>query len=99
MIWWKFWWNSKDTKKKAEIFSLLLVRMTGLEPAHLAALEPKSNVSANSTTSAYLINSLQNLNLARLPIPPRAQSTFYCNMNYTICEYRQKTPGMIPGIV
>lgn len=26
--------------------------MTGLEPACLATLEPKSNVSANSTTSA-----------------------------------------------
>ena len=55
MIWWKFWWNSKDTKKKAEIFSLLLVRMTGLEPAHLAALEPKSGASANSATGAKYI--------------------------------------------
>ena len=26
--------------------------MTGLEPAHIAAPEPKSGVSANSTTSA-----------------------------------------------
>ena len=77
MIWWKFWWNSKDTKKKAEIFSLLLVRMTGLEPAHLAALEPKSNVSANSTTSAFFVNLRKNLNLARLPIPPQAQTTLY----------------------
>ena len=29
-----------------------LVRVTGLEPAHLTALEPKSNVSANFTTPA-----------------------------------------------
>ena len=29
--------------------------MTGLEPAHLSVLEPKSNVSANFTTSAYSI--------------------------------------------
>lgn len=32
---------------------LLLVRVTGLEPAHHRALEPKSNVSANFTTPAY----------------------------------------------
>ncbi len=32
-----------------------MVRMTGLEPAHLSVLEPKSNVSANFTTSAYSI--------------------------------------------
>ena len=30
-----------------------MVRVTGLEPAHRMALEPKSNVSANSTTPAY----------------------------------------------
>lgn len=30
-----------------------MVRMTGLEPAHLAVLEPKSSASANSATSAY----------------------------------------------
>ena len=33
----------------------LLVRITGLEPAHLAVQEPKSCVSANSTTSAYSV--------------------------------------------
>ena len=32
-----------------------MVRVTGLEPAHLTALEPKSNVSANFTTPAYKI--------------------------------------------
>ena len=31
------------------------VRVTGLEPAHHSALEPKSNVSANFTTPAYKI--------------------------------------------
>ena len=34
---------------------LLLVRVTGVEPAHLAAQDPKSCVSANSTIPAYLI--------------------------------------------
>ena len=32
-----------------------MVRVTGLEPAHLTASEPKSDVSANFTTPAYLI--------------------------------------------
>ena len=35
-----------------------LVRMTGLEPAHLTAQEPKSCVSANFTTSACMVTSL-----------------------------------------
>lgn len=30
-----------------------MVRVTGLEPAHLTAQEPKSCVSANFTTPAY----------------------------------------------
>ncbi len=30
-----------------------MVRVTGLEPARLAALEPKSRVSANSTIPAF----------------------------------------------
>ena len=33
---------------------LIMVRPTGLEPAPLARLEPKSSVSANSTTAASL---------------------------------------------
>lgn len=33
-----------------------MVRMTGLEPACREALEPKSSVSANSTTSAVIHN-------------------------------------------
>ena len=36
-------------------FRSYLVRMTGLEPACLTTYEPKSYVSANSTTSAYFI--------------------------------------------
>ena len=32
--------------------------MEGLEPAHLSALDPKSSVSTNFTTSAYLIPEL-----------------------------------------
>ena len=35
------------------IFSRYLVRLTGLEPAHLTAPEPKSGVSANFTTGAF----------------------------------------------
>ncbi len=30
-----------------------MVPETGLEPAHLSALDPKSSVSANSTTRAH----------------------------------------------
>ena len=33
-----------------------LVRMEGLEPAYLSALDPKSSVSTNFTTSAKPIN-------------------------------------------
>ena len=32
-----------------------LVRLTGLEPALLSELEPRSNVYANFTTGAYLV--------------------------------------------
>lgn len=32
----------------------ILVRIAGLEPAHLTALEPKSNVAASYTISALL---------------------------------------------
>ena len=43
-------YKSKKVPKNRD-FSL--VRVTGLEPAHHLALEPKSNVSANFTTPAY----------------------------------------------
>lgn len=47
--------------------------MTGLEPACLAALEPKSSVSANSTTSAFIeFIFFQGILATRLPIPPVA---------------------------
>ena len=39
--------------QKAEDFSSAFVRMTGIEPAHREALDPKSNVSTSSTTSAF----------------------------------------------
>ena len=42
--------------KKKEVFRLLFVRMTGLEPACLSAPEPKSGVSANFTTSAFIMS-------------------------------------------
>lgn len=35
-----------------------MVLPTGLEPAHLSAMDPKSIVSANSTTGANISNSL-----------------------------------------
>ncbi len=42
--------NAQDLWKTPK--SINLVRMRGLEPPHLAAPEPKSGVSTNSTTSA-----------------------------------------------
>ena len=39
-------------KKEKEAFSFLLVRVEGLEPAHLSAPDPKSGVSTNFTTPA-----------------------------------------------
>ena len=36
-----------------------LVRMEGLEPAYLSALDPKSSVSTNFTTSANLFQQSQ----------------------------------------
>ena len=57
-----------------------MVRQEGLEPSHLAALEPKSSVSTNSTTSAlqsyndlrsgafYFIQTILQALLLRLPI-------------------------------
>ena len=38
--------------KKPKISLRLLVRVKGLEPPHLAASDPKSDVSTNSTTPA-----------------------------------------------
>lgn len=35
-------------------FDLFNMRMKGLEPSHLAVLEPKSSASANSATSAFV---------------------------------------------
>lgn len=34
------------------MLTIFLVRLTGLEPARCEALDPKSNVSTNSTTGA-----------------------------------------------
>ena len=41
--------------------SAILVRIEGVEPTHLSALDPKSSVSTNSTISA-LVNYLQSYN-------------------------------------
>ena len=45
--------NAQNLRKTPK--ELNLVRMRGLEPPHLAAPEPKSGVSTNSTTSAKAI--------------------------------------------
>ena len=49
--------QNKTAKIRAERILTVIneVRVTGLEPAHHSALEPKSNVSANFTTPAYKI--------------------------------------------
>ena len=33
---------------------LLMVHLTGIEPAHLSILDPKSSASASSATGAYI---------------------------------------------
>lgn len=43
--------KAKDRRQKSTVF--LVVRVTGLEPAWSNPQEPKSCVSANSTTPAY----------------------------------------------
>ena len=40
--------------KKRQYYCLLKVRMEGLEPTHLTALDPKSSASTNFATSAKL---------------------------------------------
>ena len=42
-------------KNPSEFRGISLVRVTGIEPAHLAAREPKSRASASSATPAYSI--------------------------------------------
>ena len=42
----------KNTPTTFQVIRVFLVRIAGLEPVHLSALEPKSSVSANSTISA-----------------------------------------------
>lgn len=53
--------NRKKVKVRNHLYQRLrtfVVRVTGLEPAHLAAQEPKSCVSASFTTPAYVFNFL-----------------------------------------
>lgn len=45
-------------RQLALFLRILLVRVEGLEPTHLAALDPKSSVSTNFTTPA-LFNAMQ----------------------------------------
>jgi hypothetical protein len=44
------------------------VRMKGLEPTHLAALDPKSSVSTNSTTSAIVSSSFAKNRIANINV-------------------------------
>ena len=46
--------KKKDELKKPSGSEGFFVRAEGLEPTHLAALDPKSSVSTNSTTPAKL---------------------------------------------
>ena len=41
-----------NSHKKAHFIKVSLVRIEGVEPTHLTALDPKSSVSTNSTISA-----------------------------------------------
>ena len=41
--------------------SILMVRVTGLEPAHRKTLDPKSSASANSATPAYIRDDIVNI--------------------------------------
>ena len=49
------WSQTKHSTKLSYTSKYFMVRMTGLEPAHLTAQEPKSCVSANFTTSALFL--------------------------------------------
>ena len=46
------WGYTEYQKFEGQMFVFLMVRTERLELSHLAALEPKSSVSTNSTTSA-----------------------------------------------
>lgn len=57
-----------------------MVHLTGIEPAHLSILDPKSSASASSATGAYIKLFTQRYhqrNLACLPIPPYLQLPQY----------------------
>src|SRR5688500_873366 len=59
----------RRSKFLVHLFDIPLVRMEGLEPPRLAASDPKSEVSANSTTSgrrkSQITNSKSQTNLKR----------------------------------
>ena len=48
--------TSKQKSPPMHQEAFCLVRMEGLEPPHLAASDPKSDVSTNFTTCAYLVH-------------------------------------------
>ena len=50
-------WNFNELNKKASnLLEAFQVRLKGVEPPRLAALDPKSSMSTNSITAAYPIH-------------------------------------------
>ena len=47
-------WQTKKDRLKCLSLIPVMVRVTGVEPASLAALDPKSSASANSAIPAYI---------------------------------------------
>ena len=70
----------KDLRKTPK--KLELVRMRGLEPPHLAAPEPKSGVSTNSTTPAQ--NDLTHRDTSHVQSPSAwlPDASLYVNNTY-----------------
>ena len=59
--------NKKETAGKTSNGLFFYVRLIRLELTRLAALDPKSSVSTNSTTGAFLVKTAQRYNfLAKL---------------------------------
>jgi hypothetical protein len=61
---------------------LLLVRVEGLEPTHLAALDPKSSVSTNFTTPAIFKINKRTPSLKRI-----AKINFFGFLNHNLFDY------------
>ena len=64
-------WGSLESLASAPPFGEFtfgeMVRLRGLEPPHIAVLEPKSSASTSSATAARVIKKLEGLVLSRPP--------------------------------